>query len=135
VPVPPDTLLEAYGEQFLVALDGVLPDGRGTVESAASVTRGAFTRRISWRVKRHLIEIGMLRETGWLEITPRGRSYLDLLASRDPDDVWTLDMNRNPSPRARRRVNFLPFPPRLRIVVKGIRSTGDEETPRRGLRA
>jgi hypothetical protein len=118
VPAPRDIVLDGCGEQFLVALDSVLTDGRGTVESAACLTRCGFTRGISWRVRRHLIEIGMLRESGWLEITPRGRSHLDLVAGRDPDDVWTLDKNRNPSPRAQRRLNFLPFPPRLRSVVK-----------------
>src|SRR6266851_1496568 len=118
VPAPPDTVLDACAEQFLVALDSVLSDERGTVESAAALTRRGFTRGMSRRVRRHLIEIGMLRESGWLEITPRGQSYLDLLGRRDPDDVWTLDRNGNPSPRARRRLNFLPFPSRLRSVVK-----------------
>jgi site-specific recombinase XerD len=111
-------VIDAFCEQLLVALDGLLPGGRGTVESAAVLTRSLYVKTTYLRVKRRLIEMGMLREDGWLEITPRGRSYLDLLRGRDPDDVWTLDNDRNPSQRARLRVNFLPFPPRVRALVK-----------------
>jgi hypothetical protein len=117
-PVRPDAVIDAFCEQLLVALDRILPGGRGTVESAAVLTRGLFVKTTYLRVKRRLIEMGMLREDGWLEITPRGRSYLDLLLRRDPDDVWTLDNSRNLSQRARLRVNFLPFPPRVRALVK-----------------
>jgi site-specific recombinase XerD len=131
-PVRPDTVIDARCEQLLVALDAILRGGQGTVESASVLTRKLFSKATHLAVKQRLIQHGMLRESGWLEITPRGRSYLDFLRGRDPDDVWTLDNDRNHSQRAGLRVNFLPFPPRVRALVKehlrqGMASQPDQD--------
>jgi site-specific recombinase XerD len=131
-PVRPETVMDARSEQLLVALDAILPGGRATVESATVSARKLFSKATYLAVKRRLILSGMLREDGWIEITPRGRSYLDFRGKRDPDDVWTLDGDRNPSQRAGLRVNFLPFPPRVRALAKehirqGMASHADQD--------
>ncbi|HLZ20744.1 MAG TPA: hypothetical protein VKQ30_01290, partial [Ktedonobacterales bacterium] len=52
-----DTVIDAFCEQLLVALDGLLPGGRGTVESAAVLTRSLVVKTTYLRVKRRLIEL------------------------------------------------------------------------------
>ena len=92
--------------------------GRGTVESAALLTRKLFSKATNLAVKQRLIQRGCCARADGSKSPLGGARTSTSCSDVIPLTSGLLITTEIRSQRARLRVNFLPFPPRVRALVK-----------------